>query len=87
MLTDPQAYGHLLLGACLIAGGLVLVVLTKSWAPDVGVTSVPTSSDQPLTRYCDERLLPTAADSLLDTASALWDVEALSSRGGGVPIV
>lgn len=48
-----------------------------------GVTSVRTSNNQPLTRYCDERLLPTAADSLLDTASGLWDVDAVSNRGGG----
>lgn len=36
-------------------------------------------SDKPLTRYCDERSPETAADSLLDAASGLWDVEAVSS--------
>lgn len=30
-------------------------------------TSVRTSGNQPPTRYCDVRLLETAADSLLDT--------------------
>lgn len=43
-------------------------------------TSVRTSGNQPLTRYRDERPLETAADSLLDAASGLWDVDELNSK-------
>lgn len=63
------------------SGGLASVVLTKGGegGRGGGGTSVRASGNQPPTRYCDECPLETAADSLLDAAAALCDVDAVSS--------
>ncbi len=61
--------------------GLALAVLTKGGEGGGQGTSVRTSGNRPPTRYCDERPLETVADSLQDTASGLWDVDAVRAAG------